>query len=448
MAFELTAKQQEQEAMMASAATWCMSYGGARSTKTFGKCRAVASRAIMAPCSRHLIARFRTNAVKRTIGADTWPKMMGLCFPGVRFEYNKSEGLIKLPAYESEIWLSGLDSQERMDKILGAEFATIFLNEASEVEYGTVEVLETRLAQNVKIAEGPLAGRLLRQKMYVDLNPGSKRHWTHKMFREKLHPTDGTALVNPNDYVCMQLNPRDNPHLTERFLASLQRLSKLQRRRFWDGEYNGEIDGSLWGDSMFMRCSMARVPALTRIIVAVDPSGAKNAKDVTADEIGIIVAGLGQDGMVYVLGDYSGRWSPAQWTEIVCTLYHQHNASAVVGETNFGGPLVEALIHAKDDGIRYVSVVATTGKHVRAEPVAGQYERGIVRHVGQSADYEHLEDQLMQFTVAGYLGKGSPDRADALVWAVTELKGLGIKQVKAAQGVNAFALANAANRTR
>ncbi len=437
--FALTARQREQQVMMAGPATWCMTYGGARSTKTFGKCRAVATRAILAKHSRHLITRFRTNAVKRTIGADTWPKMMELCFPGVRYEYNKSEGLIKLPAYGSEIWLSGLDNPERIDKILGAEFATIFLNEASEIPWGTVEVLETRLAQNAVISEGPRRGELLRQKLYVDLNPGSKRHWTHKLFKDGVHPGDGTLLQNPEDYVSMQINPRDNPHLTPRFLLSLQRLSKLQRKRFWDGEYNGEVDGSLWSDAMFMRCSRARMPQLVRIVVAVDPSGARHAKDVTADEIGIVVAGLGTDGVVYVLGDFSLRASPALWTELVVNLYHQFSADAVVGETNYGGPLVEALVHAKDDGVRYKSVNATQGKHVRAEPVSGQYERGLVRHVGESSDYELLEDQLMQFTAAGYLGPASPDRADALVWAITELKGLGVKQVGKATGGNAFA---------
>jgi hypothetical protein len=440
--FALSDKQLRQELMMSSAATWCATYGGARSGKTFGKCRAIATRSVMAYKSRHLIARFRTNAVKRTIGADTWPKMMGLCFPSVKWEYNKSEGLIYLPAEKSEVWLSGLDSPDRIDKILGSEFATILLNEASEIPWGTVEVLETRLAQNATITLGPRKGQMLRQKLYADLNPGSKRHWSHLLFKEKIHPADRGTLRNPDDYVCMQINPKDNPHLTERFLQSLQGLSKLQRRRFWDGEFNGEVDGSLWGDAMFRRCSRANMPQLVRIVIAVDPSGARHAKDVTADEIGIVVAGLGSDGVVYVLGDFSLRAGPAVWTELVCALYEQRLADAVIGETNYGGPLVEALVHSRNSTVRYKSVVASSGKHIRAEPVAGLYERGQVRHVGDSSDYEHLEDQLMQFTAAGYIGPGSPDRADALVWAITELKGLGIKQAAAATGGDAFASAS------
>lgn len=439
--FAPTPKQVAQQAMVSSDATWSATYGGSRSGKTFGYCRAVASRAVMAPGSRHLMARFRTNAIKRTIGADTFPKMMGLCFPGVRYEYNKTEGRIYLPAYKSEIWLAGLDSPERIDKILGAEYASIFINEASEVPYGTVEVLETRLAQNALVTSGPRAGQMLRHKFYADLNPTSKRHWAHRVFKEKINPLDGAPLSRPSDYVCMQINPSDNPHLNARYLQSLQGLSKLQRKRFWDGEFNGEVDGALWADQMFRRCSRALMPQLVRIIVAVDPSGAKHSKDVTADEIGIVVVGLGSDGVCYVLGDFSIRASPAVWTELVVNLYQSYQADAVVGEVNYGGPLVAALVHSRDNGVRYKEVVATQGKHIRAEPVAGQYERGLVRHVGESSDYEALEDQLMQFSAAGYLGPASPDRADALIWAITELKGLGIKQAGVAHGGNAFAQA-------
>lgn len=440
--FRLHQKQVEQQTMLAGPATWCNTFGGSRSGKTFGKCRAVATRAVLAHGSRHLLARFRNNAIKRTIGQDTFPKMMKLCFPSVKYEYNKTEGLIYFPAYKSEIWLAGLDSPDRIDKVLGAEYATIFINEASEVPWGTVEVLETRLAQNVMVCEGPSKGRALRQKFYVDLNPTSKRHWSYRLFIERLNPADGAPVADPNDYAWMQINPIDNPHLTDRYLLSLQRQSKLQRKRFYDGEYNGETDGALFTDPMFRRCSMARVPQLVRVVVAVDPSGAKHAKDITADEIGIVVAGLGTDGVVYVLGDYSLRASPAIWTELVASLYHQHEASAVIGEDNFGGPLVQALVQAKDAGIRYKAVHASTGKHVRAEPVAGQYERGFIRHVGESSDYEDLEDQLMQFTAAGYMGPASPDRADALVWAVTELKGLGLRKPGKTTGSNAFASAS------
>lgn len=437
--FALSEKQIKQQALIASPATYINTFGGSRSGKTFGHCRAIATRAVLAPGSRHLISRFRQNAVKRTIGLDTWPKMMKLCFPGVAYDYKQSDGYILLPEYESEIWLSGLDSGERIDKILGAEFATILANECSEIPYETIEVLKTRLAQNATITQGMRAGEFLRHKFLCDLNPTSKRHWSHMLFIDKLNPLDRSALADPYDYVSMQINPIDNPFLSEAYLKTLKGLSKLKRKRFLEGEYNGETDGSLWHDKMFVRCSRARLPPLVRIVVAVDPSGAKHAKDITADEIGIVVAGLGVDGVVYVLGDFSLRASPAVWTELVVALYQQHAADAVIGETNFGGPLVEALVHAKSQAVHYKSVTASQGKHVRAEPVAGQYERGFVRHVGDSTDYELLEDQLMQFTAVGYMGPASPDRADALVWAITELKGLGIKTAMPASGGSAFA---------
>lgn len=437
--FELTPKQIEQRDMLASAATWCFTYGGARSGKTFGYCRAIATRAIMAPGSRHLIARFRTNAVKRSIGEDTWPKMMSLCFPSLRYEYNKSEGCFKFPAYGSEVLLSGLDTGERIDKILGTEFATVFLNEASEIPWDTVEVLETRLAQNALIKEGPRKGHTLRHKMYGDLNPGSKRHWSHKLLKEKLHPKEGVPLANPGDYTCMQINPKDNPHLDARFLLSLQRLSKLKRRRFWEGEYNGEVDGALWSEAMFKRCTKRSLPHFVRLVIAVDPSGAKNAKDVTADEIGIVIAALGEDGVMYVLEDLSLRTSPAVWGNLIAAAWRRsvcgRKPDAVLVEDNFGGPLVEAVLRQIEPNINVRAVHASSGKHVRAEPIAALYERGLVRHAGEPLDYEALEDQLMQFTAAGYMGVGSPDRGDALVWAGTDLM---LETVATASGGRSF----------
>jgi hypothetical protein len=398
------------------------------------------TRALLAPGSRHLVARFRANAAKRTIALDTLPKVMRLCFPGVRWEYKTQDGYVLFPDIGSEIWIGGLDSPERIDKILGAEFATIFVNEASEVPWGTIEVLKTRLAQNALITMGPNAGRYLRHKFYIDLNPTGKKHWSYRLFVDKVNPGDGAPLAEPHDYVWMQINPVDNPNLSPAYLKALTGLSKLQKKRFYDGDYNGETEGALWSEPLFRRCSRTAMAPLQRIVIAVDPSGAKHAKDISADEIGIIVAGLGSDGVIYVLEDLSLRASPAIWAKLIVAAYQRLNADAVIVEDNFGGPLVESMIRAVDAHVNVRSVAASSGKHIRAEPVAALYERGLVRHVGEADQYEALEDQLMQFTVAGYMGAGSPDRADALVWAGTAL--LINPTIGRASGVNAFDLAS------
>ena len=221
--------------------------------------------------------------------------------------------------------------------------------------------------------------------------------------------------------------------------AFMEPYAKETGTKINEGEYNGETDGALWSDPLFRRCSRRAMPQLVRIVIAVDPSGAKHAKDLSADEIGIVIAGLGEDGILYVLQDLSLRASPAVWGNLIVAAYERVGADAVIVEDNFGGPLVETVLRQISPNICIRNAHASTGKHIRAEPVAALYERGLVRHVGESTDYEALEDQLMQFTAAGYMGPGSPDRGDALVWAGTALM-LG-KQAGKASGGSAFDLA-------
>src|SRR5512139_3474120 len=144
--FNLTPKQEKANELLAGDATHVMLFGGSRSGKTFVLVRAVCVRAIKAPNSRHAIVRFRFNAVKNSIVLDTFPKVMRLCFPEIKYTLNKSDWYVTL--YNgSEIWFAGLDDKERTEKILGMEFATIYPNECSQIPYGSIETAVTRLAQ-------------------------------------------------------------------------------------------------------------------------------------------------------------------------------------------------------------------------------------------------------------------------------------------------------------
>jgi len=154
-------------------------------------------------------------------------------------------------------------------------------------------------------------------------------------------------------------------------------------------------------------------PELVRVVVAVDPAVTANAKSA---ETGIVAAGLGSDGHGYVLGDYSLSESPAKWGSAVVTAYRQHKADRVIAEVNQGGDLVEATVRTVDPNVSYKAVRATRGKLTRAEPVAALYEQGRVHHVGAFAA---LEDQQVDWDPTS--GADSPDRVDALVWALTEL---------------------------
>ena len=150
MAFRLTERQAEVQHWLAGRERHKLIYGGARSGKTFLFTRAVVLRAMIAPGSRHLIARFRQNAVRASVGLDTLPRVMELCFPGVVLDENRQDSFFELPN-GSQIWLAGLDEKQRVDKILGQEYATIFFNECSQIPRASVMVARTRLAQMCRV---------------------------------------------------------------------------------------------------------------------------------------------------------------------------------------------------------------------------------------------------------------------------------------------------------
>ena len=191
-------------------------------------------------------------------------------------------------------------------------------------------------------------------------------------------------------------------------------------RQELEGQVLTAPEGALWKRDQLDLCRGAAPESFTRIVVAVDPPVTSKA---TSDQCGIIVAGLVAEGppkdwRVYVLEDASLRAAPTDWAKRVVAMYEKHQADRVVAEVNQGGDLVAAMIHSIDPTVAYTPVTATKGKVVRAEPVAALYEQGRVFH---AAPFEALEDQMCAMTVKGYVDPGSPDRADALVWAVTEL---------------------------
>lgn len=216
---------------------------------------------------------------------------------------------------------------------------------------------------------------------------------------------------------------RDNPHLPASFGAAMAALyggTRLGRQEL-DGEMIGDRDGALWGRDGLEACRIAAadVPAMARVVVAVDPPAGGEGDG--GDACGIVAAGLGEDGMAYVLEDASiAGASPARWAATVADCAARLGADRVIAEKNQGGAMVAAVLKGADVDLPLKLVHAARGKSVRAEPVALHYEAGRVRHAGA---FPALEDQLCGMMIAGgYAGPGrSPDRADALVWAVGEL---------------------------
>lgn len=192
--------------------------------------------------------------------------------------------------------------------------------------------------------------------------------------------------------------------------------TRLGRQELY-AETLDDLPGALWTRDRLDGPRISEAPAMSRVVVAVDPSGTGGADD-GGDSIGIVIAGKGLDGRGYVLGDWTCKLSPSGWARRAVEAFEHFDADRIVAERNFGGAMVEHTIRTVSPDVSYKEVVASRGKIARAEPIAALYEQGRVSHVGAHSE---LEDQLCMFGPNGFIGEGSPDRADALVWALTEL---------------------------
>lgn len=212
-------------------------------------------------------------------------------------------------------------------------------------------------------------------------------------------------------------------NLSEKFLKKV--YSRYEGTRLGRQELSGElltdVVGALWTRTMIDHARVkVPTPTMQRIVVAVDPSGTKGEIEDEANDVGIVVVGKGVDGDAYVLADRTCNLSPAGWARRAVQAYEEFSADRLVAERNFGGAMVESTVRTADTKkiVSYKEVVASRGKVARAEPVAALYEQKRVHHV---ALMPQLEDQMTQITGEGFMGNGSPDRVDALVWALTEL---------------------------
>ena len=416
----LTARQLEAESMLAGRATHLMLFGGSRSGKTFLLTRSLVYRALKAPKSRHAILRFRFNAVKAAIVHDTFPKVMATCFPGVPFKLNKTDWFADLPN-ESQIWFGGLDDKERTEKVLGQEYVTIYLNESSQIPFGSREIAVTRLAQ---LVQQKIEGReptALRPRLYYDCNPPPKSHWTYRLFVEKVDPETKRPLAHPEDYASFRINPEDNlQNISAGYIETLKQLSPRLQKRFLRGEFGDATPNQLFHEEQIeqWRVMDGKLPDYVRVVVAVDPSGSGDIDNADNDAIGIVVVALGTDGNAYVLEDCTVKAGPATWGNVATSAFDRHEANVVVGEANYGGAMVQQTIQTARPRTPYKKVTASRGKHVRAEPFSALYANGKIRHVGE---FPELEDELCAFSTFGYTGSGSPNRADALIWGLAEL---------------------------
>ena len=218
-----------------------------------------------------------------------------------------------------------------------------------------------------------------------------------------VHLTSGNTFENHENLAESALKQQE-----ERYAGT-----RLGRQELY-AELLEDIEGALWSYKGLdeTRIDKEDVPEFNRIVVAIDPAVTNNED---SDETGIIVAGAGIDRRYYVIDDVSGKMTPDGWGRTAIEMYYKYKADRIVAEVNNGGDLVERLLRNIDDAVPYTPVRASRGKLVRAEPIAALYEQKKVSHIGV---FKQLEEQLCSFSAGS---SKSPDRLDALVWALTEL---------------------------
>lgn len=314
--------------------------------------------------------------------------------PNLEYEFNKSDLILK---FENGSQITGY-SCEALERSRGSQSSHSVVDELAAWQYAE-EGLEAAKLIN-RLGKNPL--------MYIATTP---------------RPTSVIKSLCNNPYVeVIKGTTMDNYFLTPKYAESLKReLTDRMFRQECLAEILDDNPCALWRMTDIESCRIHDIPELRRIVVGVDPAVTSSDE---SDETGIVVCGVDYGNHVYVLEDCSvSAATPEQWASIAVDAYKRWNADSIVAEVNQGGDMVESIILQKSRSLRVIKVRATKGKAVRAEPVAALYERHECHHVGR---HDKLEQQMTEWDPVN--SKKSPDRMDALVWAVTELADLSTSQ--------------------
>jgi predicted phage terminase large subunit-like protein len=330
--------------------------------------------------------------------APTFNDVRGTCFEGISgllavtpqeaiADYNKSRQELTLT---NGTLIRGF-SADTPDRLRGPQFHRAWCDELAAWQYPDAW---DQLMFGLRLGDDP--------RVIVTTTP-RPTPLVRKLAKDaKTHITRGSTFDN-----AANLAPSALEQLREKYKGT-----RLGRQEL-EAEILDDVPGALWTRDIIQ---YAEAKDMQRIVVAVDPSGTSGNGE--GDSVGIIIAGKGIDGRFYVLEDATCSLGPAGWARRVVDRYHAHKADRIVAERNFGGAMVESTIRTADRNVPITLVTASRGKSVRAEPISSLYEQGRVSH---APGLDRLEDQMMQMTGSGFVGEGSPDRVDALVWALTEL---------------------------
>ena len=210
--------------------------GGSRAGKSFEIMRQLVIRASKVPNSDHLICRETFNSAKRSIWLKTLPDVMRICFPNLNYSMMRSDGIYycELPN-QSKIYIAGLDDAKKLERLLGTEYSTIWANESNQMSFSAISKLKTRLAQKNELTN----------RFYYDLNPTKTSSWVYQVFHQKVNPTDGEMLPDPENYMVIRMNPWDNlANIDDDYMDMLEALPEKEKLRFLSGEYDKDNSGA------------------------------------------------------------------------------------------------------------------------------------------------------------------------------------------------------------
>lgn len=402
---EKTKKQIEAVRLLSGNALNVLLFGGARSGKSLIIVRQLVLRAIK-EFSRHVILRKHFNHVKQSVWHDTLPKVLNICFPGLaeQSRFDKSDWFITFPN-KSELWIGGLDDKERTEKILGKEYVSIFFNECSEMDYSSVLIAKTRLAQKTK----------LKNKFFFDCNPAKKSHWTYKLFEEFKDPISEKP-VDPKDYASLLMNPRDNlKNIDDVYISGvLEKLPERLRSRFLDGLYGSDDQDIIRSEWIYPSEHIGEIAAKFTFI---DPAFTEEsvAND-TSCESAIVTVGIDFNGVIHDLEVQSGLWSYAD-LKAKCVATHKRHSDTQ--DTYFGVEDVAAQKWLAQDlgklGINCFAIKPDGDKIRRTISITDLLEQGRCR-----VNNPKLRDQLL-----GFPSEKLKDCVDSYVGCLTMVKMFG-----------------------
>jgi phage terminase large subunit-like protein len=367
-------------------------YGGRGSAKShfFGEAmvaNAASNSGFRAVCIREVQKSLKESA-KRLIE----DKIISMGFSS---EFTIRTDHIKTPGGGSIIFQGMADHTAESIKSLEG-FGVAWVEEAQSLSQRSLELLRPTI-------------RTPGSELWFSWNPRAAADPVDKFFRG-LHEPDG-AIIRRINYDQNKFFPAELE--AERLLDKKNNPDRYSH--IWLGDYEPQAVGAIWNMANIHENRRHEAPILKRILVSVDPAISDTD---TSDEHGIVCGGQGEDGRGYILDDVSMSGSPAQWAERAIATFDRYEADAIVVERNQGGDMVKHTLQTVRPNIKVVEVVATRGKHVRAEPISAMYSTNQISHVGT---FSELEGQMCRMTAGGFDGAGSPDRCDALVWLLTEL---------------------------